>query len=244
MKAAAYGAALALAFSFGLAFAPAARAQESPRAEPDAAGPLRLGLRTGYGLPIGRYADIRNFAGFRDDDVNALGDDTYGVIPLWLDAGYALTPHWLLGAYFAFGIVLPRSAPATNPLSGGCPEGVDCAATGVRAGIAVEYSFTPQSSTRPWLGLGIGYEWVSSTIEDRNISLKLESLHHGPELLQLSGGADFQLSPSFGLGPFATLSALQYTSCSLTFRGEQTCEIEDAAWHGWVLLGVRGVVRP
>lgn len=215
----------------------------APAARADDAHPFRLALRTGYGVPFGRYADVRTIATFRDPDVNALSDDTYGVIPFWLDAGYEVTPHLLLGAYFAFGIVLPKVAPASNPLSGGCPDGVDCAAIGIRAGIQAEYAFAPDASTQPWLSLGLGYEWVSTTIEDEDIGLEVKSLHHGPELLQLSGGVDFRLTPAFGLGPFATLSALQYTSCSFELSGtEQPCEIEDAAWHGWVLLGVRGVL--
>lgn len=255
-----------LSAGLALALAPASGAQAPPAAPPaggpissgpvsagpveplpvelpgDAAGHFRLGLRTGYGLPLGRYAEVRNFAGFRDDDVNAISDDTHGVIPLWLDAGYWLTSHVYLGAYFAFGIVLPKVAPSDNPLSGGCPEDVDCAASGVRAGIAAEYAFGPFGATRPWVGLGLGYEWVDSTIDYRTLDFRLQSLQHGFELLQLSGGADFHLSPGLGLGPFVTLSALQYTSCSLDFRGEQVCEIEDAAWHGWLLLGVRGAL--
>lgn len=208
----------------------------------DRAGHFRLGLRTGYGLPLGRYAEVRNFAGFRDDDVNALSDDTYGVIPIWLDAGYWLTSHLYLGAYFAFGLVLPKVAASTDPLGGGCPEDFDCAATGVRAGIQAEYAFGPYAGVRPWLGLGLGYEWVSTEIKGRTLDLQLESLHHGPELLQLSGGADLGVSRSFDLGPFVTLSALQYTSCTLDFGGEQPCEIEEASWHGWILLGVRGTL--
>ena len=209
----------------------------------DNAGHFRLGLRTGYGLPIGRYADVRTIATFRDQDVNALNDDTYGVIPFWLDAGYWITPRLLLGAYFAFGIVLPKVAPASNPLSGGCPEGVDCAAIGLRAGIQAEYAFAPGAGVQPWLALGLGYEWVDTTIRDRDIGLEVKSGHRGPELLQLSGGADFRLSPHFGLGPFATLSALHYSDCSFELSGtEQRCEINDGAWHGWILLGVRGTL--
>lgn len=227
---------------------PAVAAAAEPTAEPleppERAGHFRLGLRTGYGLPLGRYAAVRNFAGFRDDDVNQLSDDTYGVIPLWLDAGYWLTSQLYLGAYFAFGIVLPRVAASSDPLGGGCPEDFDCSATGVRAGIQAEYALGPYGGTRPWLGLGLGYEWVSTSIRGRTLDLQLESLHHGPELLQASGGADFALSPSFALGPFVTLSALRYTSCTLDFGGEQACELEETAWHGWILLGVRGLWQP
>lgn len=224
---------------------PAGAVQPAPLAASEQrAGHLRLGLRTGYGVPLGRYAEVRNFAGFVDDDVNRIGDDTYGVIPLWLDAGYWLTSHVYLGAYFAFGLVLPKQAASSDPLGGGCPQDFDCSATGVRAGIQAEYAFGPYGRARPWLGLGFGYEWVSTKIDGRTLDLQLESLHHGPELLQLSGGTDFGLSRSFELGPFASLSAVRYTSCSLDFGGQQACEIEAASWHGWLVLGVRGTLTP
>ena len=85
-------------------------------------GRLRLGLRSGFALPYGRFADIRTLATFRDTNVHSLSDDIHGAIPIWLDAGYQLTPRLMLGGYAVLGLVLPKVAPAMNPLSGGCPE--------------------------------------------------------------------------------------------------------------------------
>lgn len=208
---------------------------------------FHLALRTGYGLPLGRYADVRSLASFRDDDVNALSDDTYGVIPLWLDAGYWLDPHLLIGAYFMFGVVLPKAASGADPLGGGCPEGLDCSAFGLRFGVQAQYRFAPGSPVSPWLGLGLGYEWISSHIEGELFSTRFEAdtTHSGPDLLQLQGGADFALTEQLALGPFAAVSAMQYTSCGLTLAGEESdCEIEDGSWHGWLVLGVRGSFEP
>src|SRR5689334_18785802 len=88
---------------------PAAAADEAAAAAPGGSN-VHLALRTGFGVPLGTYAEQRSLAGFRETDVNALGDDTYGAIPLWLDAGYRLTPELMLGAYFVYGIVLPKTA--------------------------------------------------------------------------------------------------------------------------------------
>ncbi|MET0412807.1 MAG: hypothetical protein ABW217_15995 [Polyangiaceae bacterium] len=212
-----------------------AQAPSEPRFE--------LGLRTGYGLPIGHYADVRQLGGVRQDDVNALSDDAYGAIPLWLDFGYRLTPALVLGVYGMFGLVLPKSGAASNPLGGGCPEGLDCFAIGVRFGVQAQYHFSPGAQVDPWLGLGLGYEWITSHVEGSVFGIPIDVVtdHAGLELLHLQGGVDFPLARALSLGPFASVSALQYTSCSAKLDGDDSaCSLPDKAWHGWLVLGVRG----
>lgn len=229
-------AALALASTLSSS-APAADASANP------SGRVHLALRTGYGIPFGKYAEARTLATVRFDDVNSISDDTYGVVPLWIDAGYWLTENLLLGGYFMYGLVFPKTAPADDPLRGGCPESFDCAATGVRAGIQAHYAFSAGESVRPWVGLGLGLEWVSTHVEGGAgaLELDLETSNFGPELIHLQGGADYILHPSFALGPFASVSALRYTSCSTKLSGEeQPCEINEGAWHGWIAVGLRG----
>jgi hypothetical protein len=220
-----------------LASAVHAQAPSEPRFE--------LGLRTGYAIPLGHYADVRQIGSTRQDDVNALSDDAYGAIPLWLDFGYRLTPALVLGVYGMFGLVLPKSGAASDPLGGGCPEGLDCFAIGLRFGVQAQYRFRPGAALDPWLGLGLGYEWITSHVEGRVFGIPIDVVtdHSGPELLHLQGGVDFQLAPTLGLGPFASVSAMQYTSCSATLDGDDSeCRLPDKAWHGWLVLGVRGVL--
>ncbi len=215
------------------------------QAQAPSARRFELGLRTGYGIPLGRYADVRQIGNTRQEDVNALSDDTYGAIPLWLDLGYRLTPALALGVYGMFGLVLPKSGAASDPLGGGCPEGLDCSALGVRFGVQAQYRFLPGAAVDPWLGLGLGYEWITSHVEGRvfGIPIDVNTDHSGPELLHVQGGVDFQLAGALTLGPFASLSALQYTSCSATLDGDDSeCRLPDKAWHGWLVLGVRGVL--
>ena len=208
---------------------------------------LHLGLRTGFGVPLGRYADVRTQASVRDTDVNSLGDDTYGVIPLWVDAGYRLDPHFMVGGYFMYGVVLPKTAAAGDPLGGGCPEGFDCFASGVRFGVQAQYRFAPEAALRPWLGLAVGYEWIHSELDGELFSFPFEASasHSGPDLLQVQGGVDFELGSAFAAGPFAAASAMQYTSCSLELSGtKSTCELDDGGWHGWLVIGVRASLEP
>jgi hypothetical protein len=222
-----------------LASSTVASSARAAEASTDPSGRVHLAFRTGYGLPFGKYADARTIATFRVDDVNAISNDTYGVVPLWIDAGYWLSSNFLIGAYFMYGLVFPKTAPVNDPLSGGCPETYDCSAIGVRAGVQAQYAFITDGSVRPWVGLGIGYEWVTTHVEGALLELELHN--SGPELIHVQGGADFSLNPSFALGPFASVSALRYTSCSAELLGaEQPCDINAGAWHGWIAFGVRG----
>ena len=206
-------------------------------------GRLRLGLRSGFALPYGRFADIRTLATFRDTNVHSLSDDIHGAIPIWLDAGYQLTPRLMLGGYAVLGLVLPKVAPAMNPLSGGCPENFDCSGLGWRLGIQAEYRFL-SGPLQPWVALGLGYEWVHSHIQGQQLNFELASWHSGPEFLHVQAGADFRASPSLALGPFLALTAMQYTSCSLEWMGQsQPCQLDDKAWHGWVSFGARGTLQ-
>jgi hypothetical protein len=229
----------------GLVATPVVAADTEAPAPARIGGRLHFALRTGYGFPLGKYANVQALAGVRDDD-NAIRDDTYGVIPIWFDAGYRLGDHLLLGAYFMFGIVVPKTAPAANPLGGGCPEGFDCSATGIRLGVQAQYSFAPEAALDPWLGVGVGYEWVGTQLDGEVFSFPFEATtrYSGPDLLQLQGGVDFHTRSIFSVGPFGSVSAMRYTTCSLTLAGDESrCELEEGGWHGWLVFGLRGVVE-
>jgi hypothetical protein len=224
-----------------LCAAPALRAETAERP----ARRFELGLRSGFGLPFGRYADVRQIGNFRDSNVNALSDDTHGAIPLWLDVGYRLTPALVLGVYALYGVVLPKAGAVGDPLGGGCPEGLDCTGGGVRFGVQAQYHFSPAAFVDPWLGLGVGYEWITSHVEGQVIGLPIDvrTEHSGPELLHLQGGVDLRTSAALAFGPFAALSLMQYTSCSAELDGRDSdCRLPDLAWHGWFVLGVRGTL--
>lgn len=228
--------------AFGLA---ALLAALSAPAEPAAseARPFHLALRTGFGLPLGSYADVRQIGPLRDEDVISLSDDVHGAIPLWLDLGYRVHPNVMLGAYVMYGLVLPKSAEVDNPLAGGCPEGLDCFGAGIRAGLQAQYAFSPGAPIEPWLGVALGVEWITSHVQGQafGFDLDIATSHFGPDPLQLQGGVDFRLGPAFALGPFAALSVMQYTSCTAELDGESIeCRLPDKAWHGWLVLGLRG----
>ena len=73
------------------------KAAASTDAPPDAGGKIKIGLRLGYALPLG-------------DSVKdaKMSDQISGMIPIWLDLGYMVTPNIMVGA---------MPSPNANPLS-------------------------------------------------------------------------------------------------------------------------------
>jgi len=194
---------------------------------------VEIGVRSGYDIPLG------NFAGDQ-----ALDELYAGVVPLWFDLGYRITPNVMVGAYFQYGFgILPDSA------SEGC-DVVDCSRSNMRLGAQVHYHFLPWETVDPWLGAGIGYEWahqsVSGTIFGQTLDTSLSV--HGFEFFNLQGGVDFLPSENanFGLGPFISLSMAQYSDGSAEVGGQDAGggDINDKSLHEWVTLGIRGTFVP
>ena len=112
----------------------------------DSGGKIHLGLRLGYGIPLGTSAGASDVPGDQDEKLS----DTYsGMIPIWLDLGYFVTPQIMLGLYGHYGIGLVADSENT------CPEGADCSgsASGFRAS-------TTSRAGNPWIR---GSGWVLAT---------------------------------------------------------------------------------
>jgi hypothetical protein len=68
----------------------------------------------------------------------------------------------------------------------------------------------------------------------------------GFEFAHFMGGVDFQLSRTFGLGPFAGLSIGQYRRINYenAVRNIAVGDISETAIHEWFMLGLRTVFFP
>jgi hypothetical protein len=186
-------------------------------------GNFHLGLRTGWGIPLGESRDNFDFS-----------DGIAGQIPIWVDAGYGLTDKLVLGIYFQFGIVIVEEADA--PGSAGCPEGSDCSANDIRLGAELFYNFAPNAATRPWLGVGAGYEFFNGSVDDASTSLR------GFEYLNLQFGLDFPISESGTIGPFVAFTLGRFDTASSDSALRSGSEsIPNPANHEWLFLGIRGV---
>jgi hypothetical protein len=199
-------------------------------AAPEDSG-IDLGLRLGYGIPLGIIGqDLK------------LNDYVTGQVPIWIDAGYRFTPNIIAGLYFQYGF----GFLADNI----CPSPADCSAHDIRVGIQGQYRFLPKETANPWLGIGFGYEWlglsVSATTPVGSIDASIDA--HGFEFVNLQGGVDFKVAEGVGIGPFLSFSLDEYSNASASTSGlaafSGSGEIQNKALHEWLTLGVRATFDP
>jgi hypothetical protein len=203
--------------------APAAPAAETAGADASASAgtaggyadkKIRLGLRLGYALPMGNA-----------DEGDKLGDTVSGQIPIWIDAGYMVTPNILVGLYGQYGFASIKN----------CPSGVSCSAHDLRIGIQGQFHIMPTGSADPWLGLGVGYESLGGSVSAGGLSADFSAT--GFEFANLQGGADFKIADAFAVGPFLSFSLGQYSSQS---ANGTSSSIDKKAMHEWLTFGVKG----
>jgi hypothetical protein len=200
---------------------------------------FELGARLGYGIPMGEI-----------EENSDLSDSISGMIPLQLDLGYRVLPELSLGGYFMYGFGF-----AGDDLSDACDNlddlpGVtaDCSTHDLRLGIQAHYHFLPRKTLDPWLGLGVGYEWITfgTDISGGGRELDVSATGRGFEFLNLQGGLDFKVADGLALGPFLSFSIGQYSDSSASCSGNACAddsaseEIDSKALHQWLLLGIRG----
>ncbi len=194
-------------------------------------GAIQLGLGLGYGVPFGKTGRIATDT--TDDD---LSRSIKGQIPIGIDAGYLITPVVYVGLAFKYGFGLIGSGSDTV-----CNEtGVSCSTSDMSLGLDARFHLNPTASFDPWLGLGIGYEWVgfSANFGGQNAS----STGSGFNYVNVELGGDVSVAPNVAAGPFVSFSAGQYSSVSQENGTTTTSQdITSKSFHEWLLFGVRGV---
>jgi hypothetical protein len=195
------------------------------RAAPE--GP-EFGLRFGYAVPFGDVLGGGNTA----PDVG-LRDVVSAGIPLTLELGYRFAPDFYGGVSVGYGYLFTT----------GCDPSANCTGHDVRLGLDLRFHLAPTRTLDPWIGVGVGYEWLtlsaSSGGQDQDLTVR------GFEFLNLQLGADLFVSPVFRIGPFALFSFGRYTdatasSALLTTAGE----LADKRVHEWLVLGLRAAFSP
>jgi len=195
---------------------------------------LELGLRTGYGIPLGKAAG--------GDGSGKVSDLIAGQIPIWLDVGARFSDHYYLGLYYSYGFGINGST-----FSDGCDADknasgadVSCSTSDMRLGIQYAYHLKPPGELDPWLGIGVGYEWLKASESAGGVSLSTTA--HGWEFFNLQLGLDVPVAEKFAVGPFVTFGLAQYSSVSLSSSGGGSAsgDVTDKALHEWLFLGVRG----
>ena len=187
-------------------------------------GKFKLGLRLGYALPSGKINGDTTTAGVTRPG-EKLSDAFSGQVPIWLDAGYMVTPNILVGLYGQYGFVQTKN----------CDDGASCSAHDIRFGVQGQYHIMPDESVDPWLGLGFGYE--SLGVSESAMGLSVDGSLTGWEFLNLQGGVDFQVTNAFTVGPFLSFSLDQFSSQKL---GDTSQDIDPTALHEWITFGAKG----
>jgi hypothetical protein len=207
------------------------------------------GLRLGIGVPVGK-------AGKGSDGVERdLSDLAEWRTPIWVDVAYRVSEVASYGGYVQFGF----------GKTGDSCEG-SCDWSDIHLGAQGQWRLNPQGSVDPWLGLGLGYEWLSYetlglidvgtdavTGEQTLIANRTTELIGGPELT-LQAGLEFRVEDSLVLGPFVTAALGQYLGdsfkCDATIDAAQggACpggsQVEGSGFHSWIGLGVAGRYSP
>jgi hypothetical protein len=158
-----------------------------------------------------------------------LKDMVVGVVPVWLDLGYMVTPNLMVGLYALY---------ATLP---------DFSRIDIRLGVQALYHPLRAGIMDPWFGLGIGYErlkasetvWTGFTSQtEYSQTLK------GIELANLQAGLDFKPAPMIGVGPYVSFSLGQYWTwdSNVPYGGGRSGSIDQKAIHEWLTFGVHAAL--
>jgi opacity protein-like surface antigen len=180
---------------------------------------LEIGFRLGFAIPAGNAGDLT--------------DEMSGMIPLVVDAGYHLKQNFYLGLSFqyAFGLF------STDYCS---ESGASCSASDSRLDLNLHYRLSPGQECDPWVGIGIGYEWL--TLNDVVSSESGHRTASGFEFANLQIGGDFQVAPTVGIGPFLSISFGQYQALSVKGSGYLSdMTVTSSEIHQWITIGVRGI---
>ena len=189
-------------------------------AQADEQSGFALGVRTGYGIPIGAAASG-----------TSLGNLEGGMVPLWFDLGYRFSPSLYLGGFFQYGITFP---PVHN-----CPN-ASCNGNDLRGGIDIQYHLMPAQTVDPWVGLGVGYE-TARVFNDSAVAVETSQIYRGPQFFDLQLGADVRASKVVPFGPFLDFSLGRFSNESFkNGNGDSSNTPMTSEMHEWLTLGVRG----
>jgi hypothetical protein len=222
--------------------APLPPAAEAPPPMPprDASAPplaFEMGARLGLSLPNGDYA-----TGLSVTQANP----TKGWpamkpgVPILFDVGARVASHWFVGAFAQYGFLATDCGQMPNVK-------LDCNAHDVRAGLVVRYHFAPRGRVDPWVGWGLGYEWLSTSMTgtDAQTTASIDHSFNGWNLIDATLGLDITSASSFSFGPYAEITYGTFVNHDANARvGTQSSamseNIPSTSQHQWISVGVRG----
>lgn len=203
--------------------APPAPSESSQRAKRG----IAFGIRLGYGHPLGNSGEATK-----------LSTSIQGMVPIWIDAGYRISPQFYVGAFFQYGLGFAPDTP-------GCAAG--CTLSDIRFGLNGHYHFALSEKMQPWVGIGFGLENVVSSSDSGFDNATLggaitgNAALHGIEFINLQGGLDIAgQTRFFSFGPFVTFSVGQFSTAEVGSGAVPITYDLKKALHLWLIVGLRG----
>lgn len=205
--------AVSSAFAVLLIAWPADATAEAPR-------DFDVALAVGYAFPIGSSE-----AGAR------LGDQTFGAVPIDLNATYRLTRVIGLGLWGRYGIVIPTLCAAPSDCVSSLGDDI---ALAVRARF-----FLPRwLGAEPYADVGLGYEWFASKLADGEAMST--HTYNGPILLAGELGVPFELGHHWTLGPATGVYLGTFVNSHLEAPGlSRDLGVSDVSFHAWLSFLLR-----
>lgn len=207
------------------------------------APPASTGFQASFGLGLSfPYGDAT------EDPGDSLGARYAWQLPLLFGLGAKLAEEWYLGGYLQFGFGSEGSDPgvedACDDKDTNLENDVSCSVLTIRVGVEGVYSFEPEARWNPWIGYGLGIESVIQTIDDRPHNREETNSSTGTTYAKLSFGADYRAS--VGFGPVVEVVASRFEKTTTEINGSEVHSgpVDDPAWHTWITVGFRMVVRP
>lgn len=200
---------------------------------------LELGLRTGYAVPFGDFAE-------GGSDISTL---VAGQVPFQLDVGVRHSGNAFFGLYFSYGLGVLSGplADACDADSAASGADVSCSASAVRFGVGFHYHARVTPWVNPWMGAGFGYEWLnvqeSARLGDQSAAVSLG--FHGFEYFNAQLGIEFTVANAITLGPFILVTLGSYGKASFECAGNACAEaggkydVTTKSTHGWIAPGVK-----
>jgi len=186
-------------------------------------------VRAGVGIPIGNAVGETT----RSPSGLSLADLVAWSVPLELELGARIGPAFV-GGYVSYAFAKTGSA---------LEVGTGRSASNVRVGFEMLWHLAPDRPVDPWVGLGVGYEWLNLSISGTG-GTAYGSVR-GFEWVNLQLGIDFMLGRNFRVGPFVQSRVAQYDSGSLGLINSQgtdvsgTSDILSKSVHVWIDVGLR-----
>jgi len=177
---------------------------------------VTLGARAAWAIPAGNATSG-----------SSLGGDFQGAVPLSLDLLYRFDCYFSAGFYFTY-------APG---FAKDCPPGMTCSQSFTRFGLQAIYTLDRSGSLRPWLGIGVGYEWLNLKTSSGGVTAS-GSLS-GFEWVNLQVGGDFAVTPRFFVGPYVAVSFAQFSDASGSAGSGASIPSGDRRFHEWIMAGLR-----